>query len=247
MPRINQSFTFIRREIVVSLFQIVIALACSMIVPAFARKDRKRNAARGNAAVTINNFGQVNDHIYRGGRPKGDHFRQLAALRIKTVLDLRGDAEPDSKTAGEQAGLQYINLPLEPKRYPQADAATHFLEIVNDQANWPVFLHCAGGRHRTGAMVAVYRMTMDHWTVDQAYNEMKQYNFYTFGGYGCFKEYVYDYSRNNQLDATCESQTEKKVSDYSGPSLMGKPIDLTKRVFTVGKKITTFGKGRKSR
>jgi protein tyrosine/serine phosphatase len=203
-----------------------------MIAPAFAKKDRKRNAARGNTAVTINNFGQVNDHIYRGGQPKGDQFRQLAVLGVKTVLDLRSDAEPDSKTETEQAGMQYINLPLEPKRYPQADAATRFLEVVNDQANWPVFVHCAGGRHRTGAMVAVYRMEMDHWTVNQAYNEMKQYDFYTSGGYGCFKEYVYDYSRNKQLDVASESQAEKKVSDDSGSSIIGLPVKLTKRVFT---------------
>ena len=84
-------------------FAMVIALACSMIVPAFAKKDRKRNAALGNAAVTINNFGQVNDHIYRGGQPKDVEFRQLAVLGIKTVLDLRGDAEPDSKTEAEHA------------------------------------------------------------------------------------------------------------------------------------------------
>jgi len=213
-------------------FAMVIALACLMIGPTFAKKDRKRNAARGNAAVTINNFGQVNDHIYRGGQPKDVQFRQLVVLGIKTVLDLRGDAEPDSKTEAEQAGLQYINLPLTPKRYPRADAATRFLEIVNDQANWPVFVHCAGGRHRTGAMVAVYRMAVDHWTVDQAYDEMKQYDFYTFGGYGCFKEYVYDYSRNKQLGVTSESQIEKKAPDDSGPSLMGLPVKLTKRVVT---------------
>src|SRR4030095_4783049 len=122
-------------------FVMVIALACSIIAPAFAKKERKRNAARGNAAVTIDNFGQVNDHIYRGGQPKGVQLRQLAVLGIKTVLDLRGDAEPDSKTEAEQAGLQYIDLPLEPKQYPRADAAARFLEIVNDQANWPVFVH----------------------------------------------------------------------------------------------------------
>src|SRR4030095_10079553 len=95
---------------------IAVALACSMIVPAFAKKDRKRNAARSKAAVTIENFGQVNDHIYRGGQPKGVHFTQLAVLGIKTVLDLRSDAEPDSKTEAEEAGLEYINLPLEPQR-----------------------------------------------------------------------------------------------------------------------------------
>jgi protein tyrosine phosphatase (PTP) superfamily phosphohydrolase (DUF442 family) len=213
-------------------FAIVIALACSMVAPAFAKKERKRDAARCNGIVTISNFGQVNDHIYRGGQPKGDHFRQLRVLGVKTVLDLRSDSEPDSKTEAEQAGLQYINLPLEPKKYPQADAATRFLEIVNDQENWPVFVHCKGGRHRTGAMVAVYRMEMDHWTVDQAYNEMKQYDFYTAGGYGCFKEYVYDYSRNKRVDVASESQAEKKVSDDFGPSMIGLPVKLTKKVFT---------------
>jgi protein tyrosine/serine phosphatase len=213
-------------------FTIVIALACSIIAPAFAKKNRKPNAARVNTAGAIDNFGQVNDHIYRGGQPKGIQFRQLAVLGVKMVLDLRGDAEPDSKTDAEQAGLQYINLPLAPKRYPQADAATRFLEIVNDQTNWPVFVHCKGGRHRTGAMLAVYRMTMDHWTVDQAYNEMKQYDFYTSGGHGCFKDYVYDYSRNKLLDISSESQTEKKANDDSGPSLMGLPIKITKSVVT---------------
>jgi tyrosine-protein phosphatase SIW14 len=213
-------------------FAIVIALACSIVAPAFAKKERKRNAARGNAIVTIDNFGQVNDHIYRGGQPKGDHFRQLAVLGVKTVLDLRGDSEPDSKNEAEQAGLRYINLPLEPKRYPQAGAATRFLEIVNDQTNWPVFVHCKGGRHRTGAMVAVYRMEMDHWTVDQAYNEMKQYDFYTAGGHGCFKAYVYDYSRNKQFGIASESQSENEESDDCGPSPIGLPIKLTKKVFT---------------
>jgi tyrosine-protein phosphatase SIW14 len=223
-----------RRSRIYQIFQfaMAIALACSMIVSAYAKKDRKRNAARGNELVTISNFGQVNDHIYRGGQPKGDHFRQLRVLGVKTVLDLRSDSEPDSKTEAEQVGLQYINLPLEAKRYPQADAATRFLEIVNDQANWPVFVHCKGGRHRTGAMVAVYRMEMDHWTVDQAYNEMKQYDFYTAGGHGCFKEYVYDYSRNKQLDVASESQPEKKESDDCGPPIIGLPIKFTKRVVT---------------
>lgn len=237
---------------------IVIALACSMIVPAFAKKDRKHDAARSNGAVAIDNFGQVNDHIYRGGQPKGDHFRQMAALGIKTVLDLRGDAEGASRADAERAGLQYINLPLTPRKYPQDDAALRFLEIVNNQANWPVFVHCAGGRHRTGAMIAVYRISMDQWTPDQAFNEMKQYGFYSFGGHGCYKDYVYDYSRrllqqhSKRIDALPETQpekhagSEKRITDDSGLSLIGLPVDLTKRVLAIGKNITTFGTGRKS-
>src|SRR5262249_23345688 len=147
---------------------IAASLVCSFGLPALAGKDHKREAASSNAAVAIENFGQVNDHIYRGGQPKGDNFRQLAALGVKTILDLRSDAESDAKAESERAGLHYMNLQLKPKKYPGADAAARFLEIVNNQENWPVYVHCAGGRHRTGSMIAVYRMVMDHWTVDQA-------------------------------------------------------------------------------
>ncbi len=171
-----------------------------MAVAAFAGSDHKRNAG-GGFAVDIENFGQVNDHIYRGGQPKGGNYRQLAALGVKTIVDLRGDSERNARSSAEQAGLRYINLPLEPKSYPQADAAARFLEIVNDKANWPVYVHCAGGRHRTGAMLAVYRMEVDHWTIEQAFDEMKQYDFYTRNGHGCYKDYVFDYFRDHQAHA----------------------------------------------
>jgi parallel beta-helix repeat protein len=85
----------------------VIALSCSMIAPAFATQDRKCDATRGDAAVTINNFGQVNDRIYRGGQPKGVHFRQLAVLGVKTVLDLRSD---NVKILGDTVGRGQINI-----------------------------------------------------------------------------------------------------------------------------------------
>ena len=65
--------------------------------------------------------------------------------------------------------------------------------IVNDPSNLPVYVHCQGGRHRTGAMTAVYRLTHDKWTADQAYGEMKKYGFETFIGHPQLKTFVYDY------------------------------------------------------
>ena len=175
---------------------LAVFFAYSMMPTAFANLDRKEETRRGTANVTIENFGKVNDHIYRGGQPEGDAYRQLVDLGVKTILDLRGDADEGARSAAESAGLKYINLPLGKKEYPQADAAASFIEAVNNQENWPVFTHCAGGRHRTGAMIAVYRMSVDKWTVDQAYDEMKQYDFYTSWGHGCYKDYVFDFARN---------------------------------------------------
>ena len=178
-------------------------LACTLLAPANADGTRKRESENGKDAVNIKNFGQVNDHIYRGGQPEGEDFRKLTSIGIKTIVDLRADNESGAKAAAEAAGLRYINLPMKPKGYPEADAAKKFLDVVNDPANGAVYVHCAGGRHRTGVMVAVYRMSVDGWDIDRAYQEMKDYDFYTSWGHGCYKDYVFDYYK--------QSQTAKKI------------------------------------
>ena len=176
------------------------ALICAITLTASAIQDHKRTVG-DRVAIDIENFGKVNDHFYRGSQPKGRSYEQLAELGIKTIVDLRDDANDDARSATERAGMRYINLPMKEKSYPQADTAARFLQIVNDQANWPVFVHCAGGRHRTGVMTAVYRMAVDGWGVDQAYQEMKRYDFSTSWGHGCYKDYVFDYYRELQAQS----------------------------------------------
>src|SRR5262249_15113548 len=59
--------------------------------------------------------------------------------------------------------------------------------------NFTIYVHCQGGRHRTGVMTAFYRMPQDGWTADRAYQEMKQYRFEGFPGHPELKSFVYDY------------------------------------------------------
>jgi protein tyrosine/serine phosphatase len=66
-------------------------------------------------------------------------------------------------------------------------------QIVNDPANQPVYVHCVGGRHRTGVMTAAYRMTQDGWTADRAFSEMKQYKFGADFLHPELKKFVYAY------------------------------------------------------
>ncbi len=92
------------------------------------------------------------------------------------------------------------------KSYPASDAASKFLGLVNDKENWPVYVHCAGGRHRTGAMTAVFRMTNQGWDVDRAYGEMKDYDFYTRWGHKAMKKYVFNYYRDlSKVEQPAES------------------------------------------
>src|SRR5262245_35241315 len=101
----------------------------------------------------------------------------------------------------ERAGMRYINVPMNVRGYPPADLAPRFLALVNDPENWPVYVHCHGGRHRTGVMTAVYRMSIEGWNVQRAYAEMRQYGFYKRWGHGPLKAYVFDYYRQLQQGA----------------------------------------------
>ena len=143
--------------------------------------------------IKIDNFGQMDQRFYRGARPKSEDLKNLAALGIKTVIDLTDNSSDYEKPAVVAAGMRYVNIPLVDKAYPSAEQVNAFLKVTNDPATGKFFVHCAGGRHRTGIMGAVYRFNHDHWNYDQAYAEMKQYDFYTSNGHGKQLNFVQDY------------------------------------------------------
>ena len=148
--------------------------------------------------VSIKNFGQMDERFFRGGQPKEDEFKELAALGIKTVIDLREDPEDYEKGNVEALGMRYVNIPMIAKKYPQSTQVEQFLKLVDDPETGKFFVHCAGGRHRTGVMGAVYRFNLYKWDYEQVYAEMKKYDFYTRWGHGDFKKFVQDYAANIQ-------------------------------------------------
>jgi tyrosine-protein phosphatase SIW14 len=144
--------------------------------------------------LDIDNFGRINDSYYRGAAPDKDQFAALMAFGIKTIIDLRsGDGDPADKLRVERAGMKYAHLPMTTHEPPTAEMVHTFLNLVTDRANQPVYVHCVGGRHRTGVMTAVYRMTREGWTADQAFQEMKRYKFGADFLHPEFKRFVYGF------------------------------------------------------
>lgn len=143
--------------------------------------------------IKIKNFGQMDDRFYRGARPKEEDFKALAALGVKTVIDLTDNSKEYEQPAVEAAGLRYVNIPMVDKGYPEITQIQEFLKVVDDPATGKFFVHCAGGRHRTGVVGAVYRFTHDNWSLDQALAEMDQYDFGSGYGHGKQKDFVKDY------------------------------------------------------
>lgn len=148
--------------------------------------------------IKIKNFGQMDERFYRGAQPKDSDYKDLATLGVKTVIDLRDDAHPSEKRSVEALGMRYINIPMSDTVYPKAAQIDAFLKLTDNPATGKFFVHCAGGRHRTGVMGAVYRFNHDHWSYDQAYAEMRAYDFYTRWGHGAMKQFVQDYWQKRQ-------------------------------------------------
>jgi tyrosine-protein phosphatase SIW14 len=169
----------------------IATLAAALIFPISqaAAADGTALAAR----IHIDNFGKIDDGYYRGAQPEEGDYTDLASLGVKTVIDLTEGGRDDEPGLVEQAGMKFFRIPLTTTDRPSDSAVAQFLSIVTNPANQPVYVHCQGGRHRTGAMTAVYRMTVNGWTSDKAYAEMKQFRFEGFPGHPVLKRFVYDY------------------------------------------------------
>jgi protein tyrosine/serine phosphatase len=148
--------------------------------------------------VRIKNFGQMDDRFFRGARPEDGDYATLAALGVTTIIDLTDNSRQYEEPAVKAAGLRYVNIPMEDKSYPSMDQVNQFLKVVDDPATGKFFVHCAGGRHRTGVVGAVYRFTHDKWNLDQALAEMDQYEFGTGYGHGKQRDFVREYFQQLQ-------------------------------------------------
>src|SRR4029078_9324615 len=170
------------------LFIALPTLILALSVACFAQQNEKNFSN-----LKIKNFGQMDERFYRGARPNDRDLKSLADMGVKTVIDLTDNSRSYEQPAVEAAGLRYINIPMVDKSYPSMDQVNTFLKVVHDPATGKFYLHCAGGRHRTGVLGAVYRFNHDHWNYDQAYAEMLKCDFYTSNGHGKQKDFVQDY------------------------------------------------------
>ena len=158
------------------------------------------------ASTTIKNFGKVDANYYRGSQPSKVQMEELKRLGVKTIIDLRKDKVASASDWASGAGLQYFNITMQPSKAATDEQTAYFLSLVNDPKNWPVYVHCKGGRHRTGALTAVYRITHNGWTAAQAWEEMKAYDFNDglFGGPGAQKKFVFNFYQQRVANAASE-------------------------------------------
>lgn len=188
---------------------LVLSLSLGPATAQFAYADPPKGVA-SISSIRIDNFGKVDDAYYRGGQPQGQDYAALAALGVKTIINLTSDdAVATEKELATKAGLAYFQIPMTTRVVPSPAQLTEFLKLVNDPKNQPVYVHCVGGRHRTGVMTAAYRITHDGWTADQAFKEMKLYKFGADFLHPEFKQFVFAYPASLATAAAATAVAQK--------------------------------------
>ncbi len=125
------------------------------------------------------NLHRVAPGIYRGAQPKPEGFKTLKAMGVKTIINLRqfhSDVN-EMKSVGMDRAFRYYDMGMNTLDMTD-ERAVSFLSIVENEEYLPVFYHCRHGADRTGTMSAVYRISHQGWTQDEALDEMQH------GGYG---------------------------------------------------------------
>ncbi len=130
--------------------------------------------------------------VYAGGyQYSGPLTRILRARRIKTVLTLLPEGTEDD--IREQQVVAAMGVEFKRVTIPTKDSGDHrsqtsalsipmklasvqeAVAILSDPQNQPVFVHCQCGRHRVGAVIAVYRVQHSGWSEEAARAELTQW------------------------------------------------------------------------
>jgi tyrosine-protein phosphatase SIW14 len=135
------------------------------------------SATRGACAANgVVNLGKVNDSLYRGGQPDLQGLRQLQALGVKSVINLRltNDVWKAERAAVTAASMAYTNIPLDALSAPTDAQVASILAAISSLPK-PVFVHCQYGSDRTGTIIACYRIREDRWPNSRALKEAEAY------------------------------------------------------------------------
>ena len=124
----------------------------------------------------IDNFGKINDCLYRGAQPDATGIKNLARLGVKSIINLRltNDVWKAEATVDSSSGILYTNVPLNGLAPPTHAQVATLLALI-ETLPAPVFVHCQYGCDRTGTIIACYRIRQGGWPNQAALDEARKY------------------------------------------------------------------------
>jgi len=138
------------------------------------------------------NLGRISDRLYRSGQPAAAGFDAIKELGVSIVVNLRDDSEKGEQQQVESRGIRYVHIPWRGTAQADNRQVAQFLQLLRDNPDKKVLVHCRRGAERTGVMVAAYRISEHGWTPEQALDEMEEFKFLGFW-FRHLKKYVRDF------------------------------------------------------
>lgn len=110
--------------------------------------------------------------IYRSGLPRTRaHFERVKSLGVRTLICVRGGgATLELKAFARRSGIRLLEIELGPDLAYDVRLAQRAAVAALDPENQPALVHCDGGRHRAGMVVALARVATG-WSLDAALGE----------------------------------------------------------------------------
>lgn len=171
----------------------------------------------------VQNFGKVTDLFYRGGKVTPAGVESLAAMGVRTIIDLRDDESPGEPEACERNGVKYFKFPMSGHETPDSKTVDRILALV-ENAEAPVYVHCSAGKHRAGTIAALYRTRVQGWPMERAWKEQQSY------GFGVPQEHpeLYSFVYGNDRLVETEAREIASSDDNGKSSHKGKDKDKDK-------------------
>ena len=138
------------------------------------------------------NFLRVRDGLYRGGHPSAGNLAYLQSLGVQTIVDLEisdfieaypWDISAEERNASAR-GFTFVRKPMsafEPAVSTRFDdQMTSIMDILRGaSAAHPVYVHCRHGQDRTGLVIGIERVELEHVAPADAYSEMLANGFHS--------------------------------------------------------------------
>jgi protein-tyrosine phosphatase len=165
------------------------ALSCAAVpLGCSARRNQPQSAGSPELAQKIylpgvSDFGKVNDYLYHGAQPKSDGLEQLKSFHIDTIVDLRGELRglvENERHRAESLGMRFVNIPGSGWAAPKDAEIAQFFALILERPRRTIFIHCWLGRDRSSTFIAAYRIAFQHWTPQQAIEEMRAFHYLEF-------------------------------------------------------------------
>jgi protein tyrosine/serine phosphatase len=132
---------------------------------------------------SLENFHRVDDRLYRSAQPDSEAMAEVEALGIRVVLNLRSLHDDEDEAEGVDLRLFHVPTEADDITVEQIEEALAVIQLTTG----PTLVHCWHGSDRTGVVVAAYRMVVQDWSLEEAWNEMIHGG---FGFHDTFEEHM---------------------------------------------------------